>query len=218
VTTTASSLALVALAVVPTSTAAVASTVGFTVGATVTSAAAPGEPRTWSFRVLLGDREIGTHVFEVETTGATRQVRSEARFRVSFLFIDAYRYAHTAAERWDGDCLVSIDARTDTNGRRRLVTASPEPCVMSFAYWNPAILTQSRLLNAQTGAIETVRVDSLGTDTIPVRGAPTGALRYALEAGAFRIDVWYAVRPDGTREWVRLETRTKGRTLAYLLD
>ena len=50
-------------------------------------------------------------------TTTSRELTSEAHFRVRFLFIDAYRYEHRARERWQGDCLESLEARTDTNGK-----------------------------------------------------------------------------------------------------
>jgi hypothetical protein len=106
----------------------------------------------WRFRVLLDDREIGSHRYKLTERDGEREVESDARFTVRFLFVDAYRYVHRARERWRGDCLAAIDAETDDNGRqhkvrgthdgRRLEVETKEAraslpgCVMSFAYWN----------------------------------------------------------------------------------
>lgn len=195
------------------------------------AAATASTGQEWRFRVLLDEREVGDHVFRVEERGGERRVTSDARFAVKFLFIDAYTYTHQARERWQGDCLTAIESRTDDNGRQLAVqgvrssgrfevaagnaqTALPE-CVMSFAYWNPAMLHQARLLNAQTGELLDVRVEPLGEETVAVRGASLAARRYALHAPDFRIDVWYA---SGNR-WVRLESRTDGgRLLRYLIQ
>lgn len=207
----------------------------FLVVAPANAAAAPTattSTRTWQFRVTLDDREIGSHVFRVEGDGAARTVSIEARFKVSFLFIDAYRYAHTAREQWSGGCLLSLDSRTEDGDRKlaveaRLVadgfvvnaggarTKLAERCPMSFAYWDPAILNKRWLLNSQTGKLEQVRIDTLAVEQVPARGAQTPARRYRLSAGNFSIDVWYDVR---TGEWVRLETLARGRTLAYTLE
>ena len=75
------------------------------------------------------------------------------------LFINLYRYRHQSTEVWQDNCLRSIDSVTDANGKPFLVegnlvagqakdnyfqvnTAGTEtelpPCVMTFAYWNPA--------------------------------------------------------------------------------
>ena len=53
-------------------------------------------------------------------------MRSEARFRYRFLLIPAYRYDHSAAERWSGDCLLGLDADTVTNGDRVRVSGERE--------------------------------------------------------------------------------------------
>jgi hypothetical protein len=185
----------------------------------------------WRFRVLLDDREVGTHTFRVETQEGERRVRSVAQFNVKFLFIDAYTYAHTAQERWNGNCLKAIESRTDDNGEKSSVRGARKGasfelaaagnhselpgCVMSFAYWNPAMLKQGRLLNAQTGELLDVRVEPLGEETVSVRGQPMAARRYALYAPKFRIDVWYAA----DRQWVQLESTTEsGRKLRYLIQ
>lgn len=185
----------------------------------------------WNFRVLLDDREIGTHRYTVTERDGKRQVESDARFTVKLLFVDAYRYVHQARESWRGDCLESIEASTDVNGRQvnvrgthdgeRLEVATPggsvslPGCVMSFAYWNPAMLRQPKLLNAQTGEHAEVRVEPLGPEPLLVRDRQVLAERYALHADDFRIDLWYA---PGDR-WVQLESRTGGgQRLRYLIQ
>jgi hypothetical protein len=192
--------------------------------------AAAASERVWQFRVLLDGDEVGSHSFRVsegEQRGE-RQVQSDARFTVRFLFIDAYRYAHEARERWQGDCLTRIEARTDDNGdilavrgeRREDGFSVDGPkgrdqlaaCVMSFAYWNPRMLQQTRLLNSQTGLWQDVRIEARGEETLTVRGTPTRARRYALRGEDLQIDLWYA----GADDWVQLESRVAGgRTLRY---
>lgn len=185
----------------------------------------------WRFRVLLEGREFGEHVFRVEEHGEERHIESIARFKAKFLFIDAYLYSHQARERWQGDCLTAIESQTDDNGEQIAVTgrrqdgkfevstgglrATLPDCIMSFAYWNPAMLGQARLLNAQNGEFVEVRVEPLGEETITVRGIPLATQRYALHAPEFRIDVWYAAG----RDWVQLESRASGgRLLRYLIQ
>jgi len=192
--------------------------------------AAASAEREWRFRVLLDEAEVGTHTFRVLERGGDRRVASDARFTVKFLFFDAYTYAHRARERWQGNCLAQIEARTDDNGDRTAVrgirrgghfevagddrTERLPACVMSFAYWNPKMLAQPRLLNAQTGEYTEVKIEPLGEETLEVRGAPLRARRYALEAEDLRIDLWYA-----GADWVRLESRVSGgRVLRYLIQ
>ena len=187
------------------------------------------QERSWNFRVFLDGREVGHHDFTLSTTGAETLLRSEAHFQVRFLFIDAYRYTHRAEERWRDGCLVSLASSTDTNGTREGVSARArgsrlaveraagreehEGCVMSFAYWNPKILSAPRLLNAQTGELTAVQAATLGPETLIVRGRPTAVLRHRLTAPGLAIDLWY----DGG-EWVALESNVAGgRRLRYEL-
>ncbi len=192
--------------------------------------AAAGAEREWRFRVLLDEDEVGSHTFRVLERDGERRVASDARFTVKFLFFDAYTYAHRAREHWQGECLARIEARTDDNGDRTAVrgirrggnfevagddgTERLPACVMSFAYWNPKMLAQPRLLNAQTGEYTEVKIEPLGEETLEVRGAPQRTRRYALEAEDLRIDLWYA-----GADWVRLESRVSGgRVLRYLIQ
>jgi len=186
--------------------------------------------REWRFRVFLDEDEIGSHVFRVRESGNERRVESDARFRVRFLFVEAYRYSHRAEERWAGNCLREIDSRTDDNGETLTVHGTQRPsrfelmtqsgsqhasgCLMSFAYWNPVMLRQDRLLNAQTGELQDVRIEALGAETIPVRGQLVPAQRYGVHGPDFRIDLWYAT----DNQWVQLESRTGGRLLRYRMQ
>ena len=177
--------------------------------------AASAQARDWHFRVLLDDAEIGRHRFTLRENGAGRELRSEARFTVTFLAIPVYRYEHQATETWSDGCLRALDSRTDDDGERLAVNwRAPEGgCHMSFAYWNPQILKADRLLNAQTGEMQPVQVQALGEESIEVRGTRVRAQRYRLSAPRLQIDIWH---DDGN--WVALESLAKGgRRLRYEL-
>lgn len=195
-----------------------------------TEAALPEDERYWNFRVLLDDREIGYHEFRVVSDGATQRIQSDARFDVKILFINAYRYRHSNTEVWRNGCLARIESRTDANGDRiavagrlgetgfELVGAGGkkvvgDDCVRSFAYWNPSMLQDERLLNAQTGELEPVRVEEYGPDQLKIGGVeiPTRRLQITMEEGV--IDLWYH---RDTGRWLALEAPTEGgRTLRY---
>ena len=184
--------------------------------------------RSWHFEVSLDGRPIGRHDFTVQGSAPDARVESHARFKVTALLIPFYSYEHWDRETWRGGCLSQIDARTRENGRESLVrgqrsaddfevrgpqgSAVLQGCIRSFAYWNQDILTSRRLLNAQTGQYERVTVSRLGEGTVRYRGREVHAQHYALEADAFRIELWYST--EG--EWLALRTRTaEGRTLNY---
>lgn len=191
----------------------------------------PGrDVREWNFRVFLDDAEIGYHRFELVREDDTRRVSTEARFRVGFLFLTAYRYEHVNEETWEGDCLREIESRTDDNGRefevsgsqrenRFAVTAGERPivaddCVKTFAYWNPAILEEDRLLNSQTGELLPVTIERVAREVLDVKGEPVPAVRYRLSSRNLELDIWYSDRD----EWLALESTVKGgRKLRYEL-
>jgi hypothetical protein len=75
---------------------------------------------------------------------------------------------------------------------------------MTFAYWNPQALTQSHLLNAQTGAWTPVTSEKLGADVVDVRGQPRRAERYRIITGKNRIELWYAA---DSGDWLGCERR-----------
>lgn len=174
--------------------------------------AADGATREWNFKVSLDGRHIGEHSFVLRDSGDSRELTSQARFRVRVLVFDAYRYDHRAQETWRGDCLERLDASTDVNGKRTVVAVTPlDECVQTFAYWNPAILGARRLLNPQTGEYVSVQVRDLGSEIV----AGQSADRFRLTGGGrtpLEIDLWYTP----AREWLALESRTpEGRRLRY---
>lgn len=193
-------------------------------------------PAEWQFVVRLDGAPIGTHRFALDRSDERSVLlRSEAQFDVKLLGLSLYRYRHRATERWSERCLASIDARTDDNGRRielrgqaqdggfelhlrddGRVSAPPATatgCLMSFAYWHPALASQTRLLDPGTGRVEAVTIGvppqpaaDLDTAGGPLRGLRIGGL-------AQPIDVWYV----GER-WVGLDTIVDGgRRLSYRL-
>ena len=191
--------------------------------------AASAVPNDWNFRVLLDGREVGRHQFTLEGAGPERRLRSEAQFEARVLFISLYSYLHEAVERWQGDCLQSMESRTETNGKRQAVSAATrdgrltvmrpkgrdehDGCVMSFAYWNPEILKARQLLNSQTGELVPVTITEQGQETITVRGRPLAATRHRISAEQVQIDLWYA-----DQQWIALEALALGgRRLRYEL-
>lgn len=191
--------------------------------------AAQAQERVLSFRVLLEGQEIGRHQFTLRGAGASSEIRSDASFDVRFLFISAYKYQHKALERWDGDCLRSISSQTKTNSEDQAVNAQwrdgrlvversgareeHQGCIMSFAYWNPRILSANRLLNSQTGELLPISISNMGEDAIAVRGQRLMAQRHRINGSKLQIDLWYA-----GNDWVALEALAQGgRRMRYEL-
>ena len=75
-----------------------------------------------NFRVLLDDKEIGFHKFEITVDGGATLIKINAEFDVKFLFVTAYSYLHENSETWEGGCLRRIDSRTNSNGKHFAVS------------------------------------------------------------------------------------------------
>jgi hypothetical protein len=184
--------------------------------------------KEWRFEVFLDDRPIGFHHFHLNTSGNTREMRGEAQFNVTLLGFTVYDYSHQNLELWQQDCLQRIEASTDDNGKKLFVRGNSNGgelllednngnrgisgCVMTFAYWNPEILAQQQLLNAQTGEYLDISVQPLGEKTLQMQGREVPALHYRLSTSENDIDLWYS----SDRDWLGLSTTTSGdRQLHY---
>ncbi|HEU4459406.1 MAG TPA: DUF6134 family protein [Methylibium sp.] len=187
---------------------------------------------SWNFRVLLDGKPIGTHRFTLKGDGERRSLEGKAAFDVKVLGLTAYRYRHEVEEQWQGDCLVALSSKTDDDGKALAVQAKKdgdalavksndgsemlEGCVMSFAYWHPAMLKQTRLLNAQTGKYERVKIEPLGDAKLDVQGRPVDAKRWRISGPESPVELWYSA--DG--DWLALESKvSRGkRTLRYVRE
>ena len=206
---------------------------------TINAAAKPSPSSQWQFKVLLDNREIGTHHFTVTDSNGQQTIQTEASFDVNVLFINLYRYRHQSTEVWQGNCLRSINSETDANGKPFLVTgkliagqlvagqsndnyfqintASAEkelpPCIMTFAYWNPAFLAEDKLLNSQTGIYEDVTITRIGEESLQLDGETVAAVKYLIDLKAGPITLWYAA---SNFRWLALESvAAGGRILRY---
>jgi hypothetical protein len=193
--------------------------------------AIPLQAQDWSFEVYLDQQKFGTHTFSLDQN----QLQSRANFKVKVLFINAYRYQHQADEQWQGNCLSQLTAHTEENKEITDVkgaiqnnqfvlekngsTQTLPGCIMTFAYWNPEILKQSRLLNPQNAEYLDVTVTDEGSKTIEVKGQTTLTHQYRLNGrlkgkDKLKITLWY----DQQQQWVALESITpEGYKIKYKL-
>jgi hypothetical protein len=189
-----------------------------------------GDERSLLFSVHLDGSPIGYHRFDLLPDEEGVDVVSKAEFDVRFLFFDAFTYRHVNRESWDGQCLEKIESETRENdkefsvvGRRienRFVLESGgedealDSCVMTFAYWNPEFLEQTRLLNPQSGEYVPVEVQVLGERQIMARGETVTATAYRVTAKDRELTVYYS--EDG--RWLGLESVARGgRVIRYEL-
>ena len=185
----------------------------------------------WAFDVYLDKSKIGKHTF----TYTNNLLTSRAKFNVKVLFINAYQYDHTSKERWQDDCLEGIEVNTTedkvttkVNGKKTSVgfevsngksNQTLPACTMTFAYWNPKILSQSKLLNPQNAEYLDTHFEKLANESIMVKGKPTDTTHYKLTGSLegktkLNIELWY----NQNNEWVALKSTTpEGYNIIYKL-
>ena len=193
----------------------------------------PAIAKDWQFDVYLDQTKIGQHTFKLNP--AATELTSVAKFNVKILFFNAYQYDHNAKEKWQGDCLTSLDATTIEDSvatkvigqlsTKNLVVDDGKNkqnlpvCSMTFAYWNPKILTQSQLLNPQNAEWLDTKFTKLGVERIEIKGQKLDATHYQLEGSLagknkLKIELWYTNNND----WVALKSTTEtGDVIQYKL-
>ncbi len=183
------------------------------------------------FRVFLDQKEIGTHRFDLVDRDGERELiergahggqaavrhrvhlRSSRRRTLEWRLRDAScrRPPMTMATSIASMCSVGTARRSCRRSKARSVWAS---ACSTFAYWNPAMLQQTELLNSQDGEHVKVKITDAGADAIVVRGVKTPARRYELRSEKLSIDLWYSEQ----QEWLALESKTeRGQKLIYKL-
>ena len=185
----------------------------------------------WAFDVYLDKSKIGKHTFTYDNNLLT----SRAKFNVKVLFINAYKYDHTSKERWQDDCLEGIEVNTiedklttKVNGKKTSFgfevsdgksNQTLPACTMTFAYWNPKILSQSKLLNPQNADYLDTHFEKQANESIMVKGKPTDTTHYKLTGSLngknkLNIELWY----NQKNEWVALKSITpEGYNIIYKL-
>lgn len=189
--------------------------------------------KEWAFDVYLDKTKIGEHIFNLSED---KTLTSRAKFNVKLLFINAYQYDHQVTERWDKNCIKSLEADTLENKIKTVVkgqrqadhfevsngkeSQSLPSCTMTFAYWNQKILEQSKLLNPQNAEFLDTSVKKLGKKTLEVKGKALETLHYKLDASLngkpkLNIELWYSA---DQQEWVGLKSITpEGYQIYYKL-
>jgi hypothetical protein len=188
------------------------------------------EAQSWNFDVSMDGKPIGTHQFVLSEKENNQQIlKSDAKFNIKILSISFFKYHHQANETWENNCLKKLEAKTQENSKTTVVKGQLEKaafkisapasaeidaeCVMTFAYWNPKILQQKKLLNPQTGDYLSANISSLGQESILVKGQNVKANHYKIDTAKFKIDIWYG-QDD---EWLALQSLTEDGRIDYVL-
>ena len=147
---------------------------------------------TLQYAIMRKGEQIGTHKIELRRTGKETAVNVETNVEVKVLFVTAYRFQHTATERWVNGHLVALDSETDDNGTQHKLSAALKD-IIPASLWNPELVRQSVMLDTQTGQVMPISVVDGGSEQVTVESGPAPAHRYTIK-GKFSQDVWYDSR------------------------
>lgn len=174
----------------------------------VAASAAAGMPSgelDAAFQILCKGSPIGSHVVDVVETAEGARVETRIDIRVKFGPLPLYRYKHRSTEFWRDGALVSVEGKTNDNGRRTEMKAwrdgerlmvegdaftgmAPVDAVIS-SYWNRAALSSAAvILSTQDGDLIDVDSRQLGLSRSP-SGEEAEHLRIA---GTLALDLWYS--------------------------
>ena len=182
----------------------------------------------WVFDVVLNNKVIGQHTLIYKDD----KTISDVNFQFEYFLMD-FIYQHKSIETWQGNCLKTILSNTDDDGDlyevsgqtgtdQFLVTTNNRTtelplCVMTFAYGNPKILYQKKLMNSQNGEYLDVDIQFLRQENHMVKGKDIITDLWQIEAkGAeedFLVHLWY----DKNMNWVGLKSPTPIGDMHYKL-
>jgi hypothetical protein len=177
--------------------------------------------KRWSFKVLINDREVGSHQFVVVEQGELLSVTSTMALDFKVLLIKRVTYQHQATETWDAGCLTGASSEASRQGKKLRLQAGSlgsglsvqseqgsaliEGCVRSFAYWDPKLLQGENLLNIETGEYLPVVISS----RISAEDSTTH-MTIALPKGDIHLQY------DAAGDWLSLQIKLKtGAELKY---
>lgn len=182
----------------------------------------------WVFDVVLNNKVIGQHTFIYKG----EKTISDANFQFEYFFMD-FNYQHKSIETWEGNCLKTISSKTNDDGdlyevngqsgtKQFLVTSNKKTtelpiCIMTFAYGNPKILEQKKLMNSQNGEYLDVDIQFLREENHMVMGKEIPTSLWQIEAeddgGDLLVNLWY----DENMNWVSLKSKTPIGDMQYYL-
>ena len=160
------------------------------------------------FEVLRNGKPVGHHHVWLAELGD--ETRVDVRFEISvpILIIASYDYLYESSARWEGDRLMSLEAKTDDDGDVSIVKVSQVDGVTRIIgpdgeldvpgalfptnHWNVGVLSEIRVLNTITGDVDQVTISEIGRETVATERGEIQATRYAYD-GDLRTEVLYDI-------------------------
>jgi len=188
----------------------------------------PSNGEQLAFDVYRDGSKFGTHIVSFTKSGDDLTVTSNVHLDVSFGPLTLFEYILASTERWKGDQLISIAARTKSDGKWKPLSAEavetgfriagtgfkgvvPGPLIPS-SHWNVAEMRQAGMLSIETGALLPMTVTDKGLEQVKT-GQGLIEARHYLVKSEIEASFWY----DAAGRWVKCSFITQGSHIDYVL-
>jgi len=196
-----------------------------------TGAVLPSEAANRRFSVFYEGERIGAHTVSYSAeTGQTR-VTTDIDLVVEAFFITVFAFSHHSEEIWRDGRLMSLSSETVEHGETLHVTGAATPqgfrvvnkegpfiaasgALTSNSLWNPAVLEQTTLVDAQHGGVIGVSVHKLDDEQIALASRWIRTTRYRFITPYLAGSIWF----DDSGLWVHGEFERDGAQIQYVLD
>ncbi len=162
------------------------------------------------FDIIRGGDKIGTDTVDIEHQNDTTTVKIKTDLSVKVMFIEAYRYEHSANETWKNGQLIAFKSRTNDNGTKHSidVTAAPDRLSMDAdgkhsdlpktaapaTLWGKDAIHRLDAFEPDTGKPLSIKVTDLGSEALTIHGVTHQAHHYKIAdtlGGDFAREVWF---------------------------
>jgi hypothetical protein len=192
--------------------------------------ATSARPSDVRFTVVRGRSKIGVHTVEFRDQPGGLAVRTVIDLTVKVVFLTAFRYQHECEDVWESGHLVSLRSRTNEDGKRYAVEAMAEPggirvvgpggslvvgsrLLTSNSLWEPRLVDQQRLIDAQYGGEIGLVVHRRGTESLVLAGTERVVTdRFRILTPHYGGLLWY----DATGRWVKGSLEIRGEWIDYV--
>ena len=187
-------------------------------------------PRDLLFRALRDGSQIGEHAIGFRTDGDHLTVKTRVDIEIKVLFFSVFHFRHRCHEVWRAGRLISIDSTTDDDGTLlrvsggavadgfRIVGAdgpflAASALLTSNTLWDPRIVSQDRMLDAQYGGEIGLVTKRLADEPVVTPRGPVRASCYQMITPHYAGRLFY----DSEGSWVKALLELKGESIEYAL-
>ena len=174
------------------------------------------------YDIVRGGNVIGRQTVRYAVSGADMTVTIDMQAALHVLGVRVYNYQHHGEERWHDGQMVALTTKTNDDGTPRQVDATRDPQtgwrgvsgiapgmtpLLATSLWNSQTVSQTRLLDRETGQVVAARVTPGPEETLSLPGRQVPTRRYDF-AGLVSGSAWY----DRSGCWLRalFHTRVDG--------